>query len=308
MLYLQYLPEFDNYGIKKEDVALDALQNGTPEIKLDQKTKEKLNASKTPVVTVAFLLGQDKSLDGTEYYTIDKDYLTSILKTGADIKFLDYDHTQKQLKDCDGLILPGGSFVSPDIFYFYKTGHKEEILSKRARAYIEAIISAQVDHNNMPILGICAGAQMVGGLHNLHMHRSLKDEHPSNISHKSNKDHAHDVVVDKTSPLYQIMGLNQERIAVNSRHSEAMVEEKLQKYLPTDMKIYAKSSSDNIPEAWGNEDRHILCIQWHPENLAAKGDTSMQRIYNWLTTEAEKHSKEKHLDFLQFKNRLLKSY
>jgi len=235
------------------------------------------------------------------------------LATGADIRFLDYDHTSKQLKGCEGLILPGGSFVSPEIFYYYKQGREKDILSKRAKAYLNAIISAQVDHHEMPILGICAGAQMIGGLHNLHMHRSLKDEHPSNTVHKSKEDHAHDVVVDQNSPLYHIMGLKQSRIPVNSRHSEAMVEEKLQKHLPTDMTVYAVCPEDHIPEAWGNEERHILCIQWHPENLAVKGDQSMQRIYQWLTDEAIEHSKEKtsqekHLDFLDFKDRLIKSY
>ena len=305
MLYLQYLPEFDNYGIKKIEVEnCDEI----PEISLKESDALALGKTKTPKVTVAFLMGQDKSSDGAEYYTIDKDYLTSILRTGADIKFLDYDHTQKQLKDCDGLVLPGGSFVSPDIFYYFKQGRKEEILQKRAKAYIEAIISAQVNHNNMPILGICAGAQMVGGLHNLHMYQSVKDQNPSNTVHKSKKDHAHDVVVDKNSPLYKIMGLKENRIAVNSRHNEAMIEEKFQKHLPSDMTIYAVSPEDNVPEAWGNEERHILCIQWHPENLAAKGDKSMQRIYDWLTIEAEKHHRQKHIDFLNLKNSLMRDY
>ncbi len=305
MFFLQYLPEFDNYGIKKSEIDFC---DEIPEIRLKESDAKALGKAEKTKATVAFLLGQDKSSDGTEYYTVDKDYLSSVLKSGADIKFLDYQHTSKQLDGCDGLILPGGSFVSPDIFYYFKQGKKEEILQKRAKAYIEAIISAQVDHHNMPILGICAGAQMVGGLHNLHMYNAINQENPSNTVHKSKKDYAHDVIVDKNSPLYQIMGLNQERIAVNSRHSEGMIEEKLQKHLPSDMTIYAISPEDKIPEAWGNVKHHILCIQWHPENLAAKGNESMQRIYNWLTNEAQKHSKEKHLDFLDFKDRLMKNY
>jgi len=305
MFYLEYLPEFDNYGIKKSD--LENL-NETPDIRLKQKDATAMGKKEKTKVTVAFLLGQDKSKDGTEYYTVDTDYLKAVLATSADIKFLDYDNTSKQLNGCEGLILPGGSFVSPEIFYYYKQGREEDILSKRAKAYLNAIISAQIDHNNMPILGICAGAQMIGGLHNLHMHHSIKNEHPSNTVHQSKEDYAHDIMVDENSPLYKIMDLKENRIYVNSRHTEAMVEEKLQEHLPTDMTIYAISPEDNIPEAWGNEERHILCVQWHPENLAAKGDQCMQRIYNWLTDEAVKHQKEKHLDFLDFKDRLMRDY
>ena len=171
MLYLQYLPEFDNYGIKKSDIERC---NESPEIFLKEDDAIALGQTKSKKVTVAFLMGQDKSEDGTQYYSVDTDYLKAVLATGAKIKFLDYDHTQKQLDGCDGLILPGGSFVSPDIFYYFKQGKNEEILQKRARPYIEAIISAQVNYNNMPILGICAGAQMVGGLHNLHMYNNLE--------------------------------------------------------------------------------------------------------------------------------------
>ena len=95
MIYLQYLPEFDNYGIKKLDIEHS---DETPEIKLRSKDAKTLGMAQTPKVTVGFLMGQDKSSDGTEYYTVDTDYLKAVLRSGADIKFLDYDNTKKQLK------------------------------------------------------------------------------------------------------------------------------------------------------------------------------------------------------------------
>ena len=40
-----------------------------------------------------------------------------------------------------------------------------------------------------------------------------------------------------------------------------------------------------MPEAWGSDLYHVLCVQWLPEDMAAKGDEKMQRIYQWLANE-----------------------
>ncbi len=45
------------------------------------------------------------------------------------------------------------------------------------------------------------------------------------------------------------------------------------------------------------KDKNILCIQWHPEDFAAKGDKKMQSIYNWLFGKAKEHQQKQ-----QFKN------
>ena len=68
---------------------------------------------------------------------------------------------------------------------------------------------------------------------------------------------------------------------VNSRHTSSVV-------LPTKsiankigLDFYA-FAPDGVPEAWGNDQKNILCIQWHPENYAVQGDETMQRIFQWL--------------------------
>ena len=129
------------------------------------------------------------------------------------------------------------------------------------------------------MLGICAGAQMIGGMLGMKMYRNTKQYTNTDIEHKTKILDAHKVLIKKPSPLFDL--LQTEEIETNSRHTESM----LPYASDSKLTIYARTE-DNVPEAWGNSEKHILCIQWHPEDFAANGDISMQRIYNWLAQQA----------------------
>lgn len=282
-LSLTYLSEFQCYGIKKNEVADMAAKEGVPEIILTEEICKKIAPQYHKKAKIGFLLGEDTSADGTSYYTIGNDYLKSLLKAGADLRFLDYDNTYPQVSQCDGLVLPGGAFNSPQEFYITPSHNNDS--SKRSFAYIQATMGAEA--KNKPLLGICAGAQMIGGMHGHKMYLSVAKETGSHISHKSSQNHAHEVFIKENSPLHKIMQTDTLTFWVNSRHNEAMIEQEIQEYLnKTDLEVYAFSKNDNIPEAWGNEKKNILCIQWHPENLAVQGVQSMQNIYNWIVDKS----------------------
>lgn len=287
MIYLKFLPEFGNYGIEKQIIKNLTARQTVPQIKLAEEERKKLVSSVKTKAKVGFLLGQDQSTDGTEFYTIDMDYLKSLLNAGADLRFLDYDNCVSQLEDCDGLVLPGGSFNSPKAFYVKGI---ENAVSKRAKAYIYSVMVAENAHK--PILGICAGAQMIGGLHNRKMYASLKDENSSPVVHKTKDNQAHEILIFEDTPLADIMQ-SSGKMVVNSRHNEAMIEDCMQKaFAKTDLTVYAVSTGDNIPEAWGNKEKNILCIQWHPENLAVNQNASMQNIYDWVVDKSAHYRKQ----------------
>ena len=129
------------------------------------------------------------------------------------------------------------------------------------------------------MLGICAGAQMIGGVLGRKMYRNTKQYTNTDIEHKTKILDAHKVLIKNPSPLYDI--LQTEEIETNSRHTESM----LPYASDSKLTIYARTE-DNIPESWGNVEKNILCIQWHPEDFAAAGSRQMQNLYNWLAAEA----------------------
>ncbi|MBP5216015.1 MAG: gamma-glutamyl-gamma-aminobutyrate hydrolase family protein [Alphaproteobacteria bacterium] len=294
-VYLEYLPQFSAYGIAKDVISKLKDEGFIADIRLPESETVK-SVKNAP--TMGFLLGQDKDADGKEYYSIGQTYLTTLLNTGANLKFLDYENSYKQMSSCHGAILPGGAFSNPESFYIDgKTlGDKE---GKRYFAYRAVIAEAYKKHK--PLLGICAGAQMIGALlGGMKMYRNLREEIPHPAVHKPQSENdvrIHRIKLLKNSPLSNIMGLpaDEEYVLINSRHNQSMVHSALQDYVDGEpkvkMTVYAISDDDGIPEIWGNDDAGILCVQGHPEDLAAVGDKKMQKLYDYVV--------QKSLDFKQ---------
>ena len=198
------------------------------------------------------------------------------------------------MQNCDGAILPGGAFNNPESFYVDGKVLGDEI-GKRYFAYRAVIAEAYKKHK--PLLGICAGAQMIGALlGNMKMYRSVKDEvlHPAIHKPKEETDvRIHQIKLIEGTPIFDIMEIepSENRIFINSRHNQSMIHDVLQDYVVGEPKIkmdvYAISDSDNIPEIWGNDKEGILCVQGHPEDLVS--DKKMQRLYNYVVTKAKKY-------------------
>lgn len=283
-IQLNYLEKFNAFGISDSEIEKLEKENITPIITLkDKDYEEKLGCTKPSpnAPTVAFLLGREK-----ETYTIDWNYAKAIAQSGVNIRFLTYKNNVSQMENVDGLILPGGSFVSPNEFYTDSLKKTEAQPGSRSYAYITSIMEAE--KKGLPMLGICAGAQMIGGMHGLRLYRDLKEYTHTTLEHKTKKLEAHIVTIREDSPLYHLIG--QHKIETNSRHREALMNNDA----ISDLKIYA-TSNDSTPEAWGNEEKNILCIQWHPEDFAAQGDKTMQKIYNWLADKAKIYQNQKNL-------------
>lgn len=293
-IYLMYLPKFDSWGIKKEIIAQLGQKGIMAEILLPEELGYTPDKSAS---TIGFLLGQDKSENGEEYYTISQNYLQAMINTGAKIQFLDYENPYQQMKNCDGAVLPGGAFNNPEDFYIDGKVLGDEV-GKRYFAYRSVI--AEAYKTKKPLLGICAGAQMIGALlGNMKMYRDLKQEvlHPAIHKPREETDvRMHQIKLLKGTPIFDIMGLspNQDHIIINSRHNQAMVQDVLQDYViempKVKMDIYAISDSDNVPEIWGNEKAGILCVQGHPEDLV--NDAKMQNLYNYIACKSKEYKRE----------------
>ena len=266
VLCLAYMPKFNAFVVSDDDVNKVIAQGDIPIFKIRADEAKALGlkfTNKTP--DIGFLLGREKG-----YYSIDFNYAKAICMAGGAIQGLTYTLLEEQMKNINGLVLPGGSFASPDEFYATRVDNPEEP-SLRSKAYLEAIRIAE--DNKIPILGICAGAQMVAGVHGMKMYRDLSETY-SPIEHKTSEVSAHQVITFPATTFREWMG---KEFTVNSRHREGLVLNDKH----SDLNIYA-ISPDCIPEAWGNMEEGILCVQWHPEDLAVSGDKRMLDIYKWL--------------------------
>lgn len=139
----------------------------------------------------------------------------------------------EQIKLCNGILLPGGN----------------------RRYDYDRFITNYCLNENIPILGICLGMQLLA----THINRDSLVFTDDNFSHsKPDIDMVHKVKINKDSYLFDIIG--EDEIFVNSRH----------KYKVTDIGEFVCSaiSSDGIIEAIEHKDKKFaIGVQWHPENL-----------------------------------------
>ena len=289
---LQYLKEFNSYGIPKS-VLFELYKD---KVLADIRLPENILKEDKNKPLLGFLLGQDMSTDGTDYYTISNSYLESMKNTGSNVRFLDYDNPVAETHNCHGIVLPGGYFDFPKD-YFILNENLGQGIGKRFLAYKNIIENAYKEHK--PMLGICAGAQMLACvLSNVKMYLHVNKEVSSSLKHKPTEKGEvclHKLKFFEKTPIYQILGISpKDEIQMNSRHDQAMVLNTFkQKKATVEMSVYAVSEADNIPEIWGNDKEGILCVQGHPEDFAASGDKVMQNIYNYIAKRAMLY-KEQH--------------
>ncbi|MBQ8480944.1 MAG: gamma-glutamyl-gamma-aminobutyrate hydrolase family protein [Alphaproteobacteria bacterium] len=280
----KFLPQFDGFGLSDSEWKKINRSDMSPSFWLSSDDYQRLGVSvpKKNAPVIGLLFGRE---DG--HYCSDWNYVLSLAKAGAAIMFLDYENHRSQLADCDALVLPGGAFASPEKFYTDAKTHRLEYPTQRSQAYVESIIDAL--KYRMPILGICAGAQMMAGVAGMKLYRS-GDYFESPIEHRTSEEKAHRIWFAEGTPFASLMG-NRKSMIVNSRHSEFLAPERVQREelrlcegdsLPLD--IYA-TATDGIPEAWGDMQKGILCVQWHPEDFADAGKLP----YKWVVDMASIH-------------------
>lgn len=147
------------------------------------------------------------------------------------------DNYKSYINMCDAFILPGGDN------YF-----KEEL------DFIDLIY--QLDK---PLLGICLGMQVIG----IWANGSLIDI----PNHLSNSKYVHDIVIDKNSLLYKILG--KDIIKVNSRHKSSV--------LKNNLKVVARSNDGIIEAIESSDKKFFMGLQFHPESLI--NDENSKKIF-----------------------------
>lgn len=138
----------------------------------------------------------------------------------------------KQISMCDGIVLQGGCEIYP---------YDHEIIT-----YIE--------HENIPVLGICLGMQVMAEHAGGKIGKIPKDY----MNHaQETKEYVHFNQVKRESKLFQI--LKAEEIKVNSRHHDMVY------YTNLDCSSY---STDGVIEAVENKRKDFFIgVQWHPESM-----------------------------------------
>lgn len=207
--------------------------------------------------------------DGEFKLTVYARYARALKDAGALAVFLppEGDSVDEQLALVDGVLLPGGDDLDPALWGGERTPAYTP--SDPRRTEYEMSLTLLAIEQDMPLLGVCLGAQLL----NVACGGSLRADLPvGSVVHLDDAKHLglrHEVDVMKGSLLAKAMGMpDGGRAAVNSSHRNA----------PDGLGDHLRASAfadDGIIEAIEHRDRSfVLGVQWHAEADAASDPRS----------------------------------
>jgi putative glutamine amidotransferase len=178
-----------------------------------------------------------------------------------------------------GLLIPGGGFASPDSWYVDL--HEPAPYEPSPRLDFDMAILRQALAIDMPVLGICAGMQILGGVEGCRMTRNVHKHIETDIDHLDEKpaeEYAHSVAVKPDTLLAKIV--RRAEFDVNTAHKEAIVE------VPAHVVVNATAPDGVIEGIELPKYRFALGVQWHPEFFITEGDPNMEIIKAFVATAA----------------------
>lgn len=183
----------------------------------------------------------------------------------VDMSKLGKEEALKTLEECAGIVLTGGEDIEPARYGKPNVDFKEKhVETDPERDELEFALVEKAEKMNMPILGICRGAQLLNVAFGGTLIVDVPSEFPTEQEHRKrdNKDEKHPVEVMSGSVLKKIAGTLEGE--VNSAHHQAIDK------LPQTLTAAAKSP-DGIIEAieWADPmgKPFMLAVQWHPERM-----------------------------------------
>ncbi|WP_349962910.1 gamma-glutamyl-gamma-aminobutyrate hydrolase family protein [Rhizobium sp. ZPR3] len=206
---------------------------------------------------IAIILDENTSTGGTRYEAA-KGYFRGVSKAGGLPFGIPYvpELVDIVLNEFDGLISVGGRFAYPDDWYI--SGEISKAPPSERLEVERAIVEGFLERDK-PILGICAGMQMLACLNGCRLTPDLRSSFPTANEHDQ-RDHLHAVEIVPESRLAKIIG--KPRIEVNTFHREAIAQ-------LSPVVLASAYAEDGIVEAVEVvSSSFAIGLQWHQELFA----------------------------------------
>ena len=178
--------------------------------------------------------------------------------------------------DIDGLIIGGGTDLYPEM---YDLDPKPDYSYDHERDEMENRWIRRVEEDNIPILGICRGAQLINVMRGGTLHPDValayeEAQYPSGFI--AQMIYRKTIEIDKNSRLYDL--LQRERIKVNSLHKQSVDK------LGQGLRVTARETNGVIQGI--EADHHCFClgVQFHPEVLIYRAP--FRKIFKALISAA----------------------
>ena len=227
-----------------------------------------MTSGKPPLIGITADISSPSNSTKDTTLFLPRRYLAAIERAGAVPVVLSANRTQSAvrhlLRMLNGLVLSGGNFdIHPR--YYGERAIRELGEIKNARTDFELEMTDKALKEDLPILGICGGAQAI----NVVLGGSLYQDIGAQLSgagayeHSSkNPNGGHSIQVEPGTHLFDIV--RRSRFKVNTSHHQAV------KRLGRGLIVNAVADDGVIEGIESTEHGFVLGVQWHPEVLAPR--------------------------------------
>lgn len=180
--------------------------------------------------------------------------------------------TRKILQCLDGIVVSGGNFdIDPGLYGEASVEQLGNIKKERTQFEL-GLISLALRHD-LPILGVCGGAQAINVALGGSLYQDIGSQLPGAAEHQQaalKERGGHRVRILEGTKLRRIVG--RDSLEVNTTHHQAV--KKLGKGL-----VVNATAEDRVIEGIESKDHSfVLGVQWHPEFLTHR-DRSQRKIF-----------------------------
>jgi len=220
-------------------------------------------------------------------YSLQSAYVLAIRKAGGIPLLLPPGelHPQILLAKIDGLILAGGGDIEPDIYNGEL--HEAVYAVDPERDCFEIELAKLALSQNMPILGICRGLQVLNVVEGGNLVAHVPDQFGTAIAHRHESDKSleskgtvHEVAVKPYSKVAIALGLLAVTTTeVTSWHHQAVLN------VAPNWQIVAEAPDGVIEAIEHKTHPWAIAVQWHPE--LASNDLRQQGLFQALVQAAK---------------------
>lgn len=232
-----------------------------------------------PIIGITTFTGTRKN-----QHSVNNTYINAVFAAGGIPVTIPIIHDEGNydyyLGILDGIIFTGGLDVSP---LSYNENPLKEINNISAiRDKYEIGLFKKAYERKMPILGICRGLQITNVALGGKLYQDIFTQVPNCLGHSPegilNTELYHSINIEKDTKLFHIFG--KEKIFVNSFHHQGIKE------LGNNLLVSALSEDGIIEGIEATDDRFLIGLQFHPENLV-KDHPEFLNIFNELILAAK---------------------
>jgi putative glutamine amidotransferase len=206
------------------------------------------------------------SFSGRPHYALRTVYFDAIWRAGGKPVAIPYieEAIDTYVTSCAGFIFPGGTYPFPERLYGRPALGGEKLHPRYA---FETMLMRRVLETQTPVLGICAGMQVMAGERGATFYNNIAKETDTDFDHlnaRPAEQTAHGVSIPTGTLLHRIIG--SELIQVNTAHNESI------KTVPDNVIVNAVADDGIIEGVELPDQPFCLGVQWHPEFFATPGD------------------------------------